>query len=361
MENLLGTDFSDVRIHTDDRAAKSAAAVSAKAYTVGNEVVFGHGFFQPTSSEGRHRLAHELVHVQQQRKGPVSGRDRGDGIALSDPADSFEQQAEATAARVVSRSWLVVGSALVDRHQNESSIRRSARPVQRCGGMPCDCTADEDRDVQRNSVDASTFQAVQRAVLARSHHAAGNDQMSRPSRTMEPPILDTASAGPTLQRACSCGSTSAGAVQRQDQTGGPIPNPGLDDCMQKAKDDNDKCTDTAGTYCTVIQGMAGIAGAAIGGGLGMLGGTLLAGPGPGTAIGGIAGGVAGTAAGIALTANCGAKANQVCRQNYAAAQQQCLQNNPPPVDIDQYVPDVDTLSPDGDNSSPSQQTPDFNP
>src|SRR5271156_5220440 len=73
MEARLGADFSDVRIHTGDQAARSAAAISATAYTVGHDVVFGQSSFDPTSREGRHRLAHELVHVRQQRQGPVSG------------------------------------------------------------------------------------------------------------------------------------------------------------------------------------------------------------------------------------------------------------------------------------------------
>ena len=102
MEARLGSDFSDVRVHTGDKAARSAAAVSAAAYTMGSEVVFGQGSFDPASPAGRQRLAHELVHVQQQRQGPVSGTDSGGGVAISDPADSFEREAEATAARVAS-------------------------------------------------------------------------------------------------------------------------------------------------------------------------------------------------------------------------------------------------------------------
>lgn len=57
MEVRLGSDFSAVRIHTDEEAARSAAAVSASAYTVGNEVVFGESYFDPASPAGRHRLA----------------------------------------------------------------------------------------------------------------------------------------------------------------------------------------------------------------------------------------------------------------------------------------------------------------
>ncbi len=109
MEAGFGADFSDVRIHTGAAAATSAAAVSAEAYTVGNEIVFGHGFFAPESPEGKHRLAHELAHVQQQRNGPVWVTGTGDGVAVSDPSDSFEQEAEAAASRVLSGRQTVAG------------------------------------------------------------------------------------------------------------------------------------------------------------------------------------------------------------------------------------------------------------
>lgn len=62
-------DFSDVRLHTDSRAAESARAVNARAYTLGRNVVFGKDEYQPNSSEGRRLLAHELAHVLQQSDG----------------------------------------------------------------------------------------------------------------------------------------------------------------------------------------------------------------------------------------------------------------------------------------------------
>ena len=131
MEARLGSDFSDVRIHTGDKAAKSAAAMSATAYTVGNDVVFGQGSFDPASHEGRHRLAHELVHVQQQRQGAVAGTDTGGGVAISDPADSFEQDAEAIAARVVTSAQPVDGRGLRDGHQGRPSTNTQSVAVQR--------------------------------------------------------------------------------------------------------------------------------------------------------------------------------------------------------------------------------------
>lgn len=69
MESRFGQDFGQVRIHTDARAAESAAAIQAKAYTSGRDIVFGAGEYRPESGEGRRLLAHELVHVGQQRGG----------------------------------------------------------------------------------------------------------------------------------------------------------------------------------------------------------------------------------------------------------------------------------------------------
>lgn len=66
MESRFGYDFSGVRIHTDAKAAESAQAVNAKAYTVGNNVVFGKGNYSIGNSEGKALLAHELTHVVQQ-------------------------------------------------------------------------------------------------------------------------------------------------------------------------------------------------------------------------------------------------------------------------------------------------------
>lgn len=66
MEQRFGHDFSQVRIHTDSAAAKSARDVNAHAYTVGNDVVFGTGQFSPNTHGGQSLLAHELVHTVQQ-------------------------------------------------------------------------------------------------------------------------------------------------------------------------------------------------------------------------------------------------------------------------------------------------------
>src|SRR5215472_6044663 len=82
LEGRLGADFSEVRIHTGARADESARSVSAQAYTVGEDVVFRRGAYQPDTPAGRHVLAHELAHVVQQRAGPVDGTPVGGGLSV---------------------------------------------------------------------------------------------------------------------------------------------------------------------------------------------------------------------------------------------------------------------------------------
>ncbi|HVQ93802.1 MAG TPA: DUF4157 domain-containing protein [Mycobacteriales bacterium] len=97
MERRLGADLAAVRLHTGGAAHASAAAVGALAYTTGSHVVFAAGGYDPASAAGRQVLAHELVHVLQQRNGPVAGTDTGTGLSVSDPHDRFERAADATA------------------------------------------------------------------------------------------------------------------------------------------------------------------------------------------------------------------------------------------------------------------------
>ncbi|WP_406134611.1 DUF4157 domain-containing protein [Streptomyces sp. NBC_01089] len=95
-ERFGGTDFSDVRIHNDAAAKRSAQEIGARAYTSGSHIVLGEG------GSDRHTLAHELTHVVQQRQGPVLGTDNGNGLKVSDPSDRYEVAAEENARRVLS-------------------------------------------------------------------------------------------------------------------------------------------------------------------------------------------------------------------------------------------------------------------
>jgi hypothetical protein len=65
-EPRFGADFSNVRIHTDSHAADTAKSINARAFTVGPNIAFGSGQFDPGSQQGKQILAHELTHVVQQ-------------------------------------------------------------------------------------------------------------------------------------------------------------------------------------------------------------------------------------------------------------------------------------------------------
>jgi Domain of unknown function (DUF4157) len=93
MELRFNHDFSHVRVHTDTKAAESADAVTAQAYTVGRDIVFRENKYAPATHAGRELVAHELAHTIQQQKasGALSSREQ-DGI--------LESSANAAARRV---------------------------------------------------------------------------------------------------------------------------------------------------------------------------------------------------------------------------------------------------------------------
>jgi hypothetical protein len=97
MERSFGRDFGGVRIHTDTPAASSARRLGARAYTVGDHIVFGAGQYAPDHRAGQHLLAHELAHTVQQRDHRHVQR----AGTVSRPSDPHEREAEAVATAVI--------------------------------------------------------------------------------------------------------------------------------------------------------------------------------------------------------------------------------------------------------------------
>jgi len=64
----FGVDFSHVHVHTGSKASELSKSINAKAFTLGNDIVFRDGEHSPATSKGRHLFAHELTHVIQQGK-----------------------------------------------------------------------------------------------------------------------------------------------------------------------------------------------------------------------------------------------------------------------------------------------------
>jgi outer membrane protein OmpA-like peptidoglycan-associated protein len=96
-ESRFGRDFSQVRVHADAPAAEMAEHTGARAFTAGDDIVFGRGEYQPGSPGGRSLLAHELTHTVQQeghvgapalQRDPQPDEKKG-GIGLAPPAEAY--------------------------------------------------------------------------------------------------------------------------------------------------------------------------------------------------------------------------------------------------------------------------------
>ena len=91
-EPRFGRDFSRVRIHDGETAARSASAAGARAYASGTDLVFGAGEYRPDRSEGKRLLAHELTHVVQQSEGRApAGKMQRQASPSGSPPASFEE------------------------------------------------------------------------------------------------------------------------------------------------------------------------------------------------------------------------------------------------------------------------------
>ncbi len=83
MEQRFGYDFSQVRVHADSYAASKSNELNAEAFTIGRDVFFNAGRYNPSTMQGKTLLAHELTHVVQQEKVPVNNIQKTNGESYS--------------------------------------------------------------------------------------------------------------------------------------------------------------------------------------------------------------------------------------------------------------------------------------
>lgn len=88
----LGSEASNLRIHTDEAENRKARRLGARAFTKGQDIYFDEGEYRPSTQEGRRLVAHELAHVLQQREGPT-----GSGPSAR---AAIEREADAAAERL---------------------------------------------------------------------------------------------------------------------------------------------------------------------------------------------------------------------------------------------------------------------
>ncbi|WP_167088122.1 eCIS core domain-containing protein [Massilia frigida] len=172
MERHFAYDFSQVRIHADARAAQSARAVDAAAYTVGRHLVFNAGAYAPHSRPGQELIAHELTHVIEQANGPVSGRPGAAGLTVSQAGDAHERQADGVASRLFndpasgqpaarrSTGLTPLGPAVNRTIQRQHRSGASTRPVSRGPAV-----VEDGQHLAAGQMPRSAFLAALRAAL----------------------------------------------------------------------------------------------------------------------------------------------------------------------------------------------------
>jgi hypothetical protein len=128
----FGHDFSGVRVHTDAGAAGLSDRLNARAFTIGSDIAFGAGEYQPGTLIGDALIAHELAHVVQQQ-----GGGNGSTAPQSKDAgghDALEEEADVAAVGAVVSAWGGVTAALSDAGRNAIPRMRSGLRLQSCGG-----------------------------------------------------------------------------------------------------------------------------------------------------------------------------------------------------------------------------------
>lgn len=127
MESAFGQDFSRVRVHADAGSAHLSQNLNARAFTMGRDVAFGAGEYQPGTLIGDALIAHELAHVVQQGNGKTHGA-QTKGAAY----DALEEDADVAAVGAVATQFSGAQGTLRDIGREAMPRLRSGLQLQRC-------------------------------------------------------------------------------------------------------------------------------------------------------------------------------------------------------------------------------------
>lgn len=162
METRFGHSFGDVRIHTDSDAAHSSWEMHAAAYTIGRDIAFAAGRYDPHSAIGRRLLAHELAHVVQQDHGP-SGESNPAGLEASAQGAATAAGERAGPIAVAGSSGPAVACADETASQVSSSPPEASKGPPRAAPVP----TVEGRAESRRLVDAmADLKSIQPSSVA---------------------------------------------------------------------------------------------------------------------------------------------------------------------------------------------------
>ncbi len=133
MQTAYGVDFSRVRVHTDGTAQQLSERLHARAFTIGSDIAFGAGEYQPGTLIGDALIAHELAHVVQQGSVNPSAAPMQKGGAED---NSLEEDADVSAVGAVVSVWGGMKGTLADIGKHAMPRLRSGLRLQGCASTP---------------------------------------------------------------------------------------------------------------------------------------------------------------------------------------------------------------------------------
>ena len=150
---VMGQDFSDVNVHTGGTADSLSQGLQAKAFTVGNDIFFKDGEYNPGTSEGQQLISHELTHVVQQGASTPNVQGK---MTVNDPNDQYESEADSVAQSVMNSPDDEVSAKLESNVQRQMNDEPEDQMVAPGEGMPEELEGAQMKqmdDVQRQEED----------------------------------------------------------------------------------------------------------------------------------------------------------------------------------------------------------------
>jgi len=144
MEEAYGVSFSGVRVHTDAKARELSGDLNARAFTVGNDIAFGTGEYQPGTLIGDALIAHELAHVIQQGSGSGATASQSKGSA---EYGSLEEEADVSAVGAMVSAWGGVKDGLKALDINAMPRLKSGLRLQGCNIF----SSSDEKDVAKDA------------------------------------------------------------------------------------------------------------------------------------------------------------------------------------------------------------------
>jgi hypothetical protein len=203
-EGSLGTDLSSVRVHTGASSQDAASAVGAKAYTMGNDIHFGAGQFDTSSTAGQHLIAHEVAHTVQQRGGSPTRQNK---LEVSSPGDHLEVEADRVAdAMIAARPAMVAGG---------SGVARQAIMRDKDDDLP-DVSADQGKaaDAAEAKTKTDTNFVVQ-GLMTNANDSAAATKLLEEITLQQPNVVKGESSGLSAWKGTSSANVAVMGVLEQ--------------------------------------------------------------------------------------------------------------------------------------------------